>query len=323
MERRMFLAASALLAAAAPAGAIAQTDWPRRPIRIVLPAGPGGTSDVLIRAITDALTRELGQPIVVDNRPGAGGTLAATVVAAAESDGSVFMMNSLATHGIGPNLYKLGFDVDRDVAAVALLAQMPNVLYVRADFPARSVEELIAWGRRNPGKLSYASAGQGTTLHLSGVKLAQATGLDLLHVPYNGAAPAVQSVLRGETSFSFENVGGVIGQIKGGAARALAVTTHARTEQLPDVPTLIESGLKDFDVSTWFGIVGPGKVPAPIVQRFAAALERVMKDPEILERIRRFGADPRFMGPAEFDRFMRDERVQWGRVVKAAGVQVN
>jgi tripartite-type tricarboxylate transporter receptor subunit TctC len=322
MDRRTALAATALLATAAT-GTIAQTDWPRRPIRIVLPAGPGGTSDVFLRAMTDALTRELGQPIVVDNRPGAGGTLAAGVVANAEPDGSVFMMNSLATHGIGPSLYKLGFDVDRDVTAVALLAQMPNVLYVRADFPARSVEELIAWGRRNPGKLSYASSGQGTTLHLSGVRLAQATGLDMLHVPYNGAAPAVQSVLRGETTFSFENVGAVIGQIRGGSARPLAVTTAVRSEQLPDVPTMGEAGIPGFDVSTWFGIVGPGKVPAPIVQRFAAVLERVMKDPEILERTRRIGAEPRFMGSAEFDRYMREERAQWSRVVKAAGVQVN
>jgi tripartite-type tricarboxylate transporter receptor subunit TctC len=323
MDRRRFVAVAGILAATASSCATAQADWPRRPIRMVLPAGPGGTSDVFMRSMTDALARELGQQIVVDNRPGAGGTLAAGIVAAAEPDGSVFMMNSLATHGIGPNLYRLGFDVDRDVTAVALLAQMPNVLYVRADFPARTVGELIAWGGRNPGKLSYASAGQGTTLHLSGVKLAQASGLELLHVPYNGGAPAIQSVLRGETHFSFENVGAVIGQIKGGTVRPLAVTTLVRSEQLPDVPTMIESGLPGFDVSTWFGIVGPGRLPASIAQRFAAVLERVTATPDILERIRRIGAEPRFLGPAEFDRLMRDERAQWGRVVKAAGVQVN
>lgn len=322
MERRRFVVVTTALAAVAT-GALAQPDWPKRPIRVLLPSGPGGTSDVLLRAMTDALSRELGQPIVVDNRPGAGGTLAAGLAAAAEPDGGTFMMNSLATHGIGPNLYRLAFDVERDVTAVALVAQMPNVLYVRADFPARTVGELIDWGRRNPGKLGYASAGQGTTLHLSGVKLAQATGLELLHVPYNGAAPAVQSVLRGETSFSFENVGAVIGQIRGGAAKALAVTTPARAEQLPEVPTMAEAGVPGFDVSTWFGIVGPGKLPAPIAQRFAAALERVTQEPEIVERLRRMGAEPRFMGPAAFDRYMRDERAQWGRVVKAAGVQVN
>jgi tripartite-type tricarboxylate transporter receptor subunit TctC len=323
MDRRFFLASAGALAGFSAPGAWAQTDWPRRPIRVILPAGPGGTSDIFMRAMIDALTRELGQPLVVDNRAGAAGTLAAGLVAAAEPDGSVFMMNSLATHGIGPNLYKLAFDVDRDVAAVAMLAQMPNVLYVRPDFPARNVEELIAWGRRNPGKLSYASSGQGTTTHLSGVKLAQASGLDLLHVPYNGGAPAVQSVLRGETSFSFENVGAVMSQIQGGLARPLAVTTLVRAEQLPQVPTMAESGLPGFDVSTWFGMVGPGRLPASVAQRFASVLERVIKEPEIVERMRRFGAQPRFMGPADFQRFMQEERLQWGRVVKAAGVQVN
>lgn len=323
MDRRGFITSVGAFTALTVSETFAQTDWPKRPIRILLPAGPGGTSDIFMRAMVNSLNLELGQPIVVDNRPGAAGTLAAGLVAAAEPDGSVFMMNSLATHGIGPNLYKLAFDVDRDVTPVALLAQMPNVLYVRADFPARNVEELIAWGRRNPGKLSFASSGQGTTLHLSGVKLAQVTGLDLLHVPYTGGAQAVQSVLRGETSFSFENVGAVIGQIEGGTVRPLAVTTLVRSEQLQHVPTLSEAGLQGFDVSTWFGIVGPGKLPAPIVQRFAAVLERVTKEPEILERMRRFGAQPRFMGPTEFQRFMREERAQWGRVVKASGVQVN
>ena len=232
------------------------------------------------------------------------------------------MMNSLATHGIAPALYKLSFDPERDVSAVSLLVQMPNVLYVRSDFPANDVQQLLDYGRRNPGKLAYASSRQGTTTHLSGARLSAASGIEMLHVPYNGAAPAIQAVLRGDASFAFENIGAVIGQIRGGALRALAVTASARSIQLPEAPTMAEAGVQDFEVATWFGIVGPGGVPRPIVERFSQALEKVMQQPSSAERAARLGAEPRFLGPTQFDALMRKEREQWRKAVRAAGLKV-
>ena len=322
LGRRAMLAAITSSALGLGSSLSAQEAWPRRPIRVILPAGPGGTSDILLRALSEPLAAELGQPIIVDNRPGAGGSVAASAVARADPDGSTFMMNSLATHGIAPALYKLSFEPDRDVTAVALLVQMPNVLYVKADFPATSVQLLLEYGRRNPGKLAYSSSGQGTTTHLSGARLAASMGNEMLHIPYNGAAPAVQAVLRGDASFAFENLGAVVGQIRGGALRPLAVTAPSRSVQLPEVPTMAEAGVPDFEVSTWFGVVGPGGVPRPITDRFSQALEKVMQQPSIVERAARLGAEPRFMGAAAFDAFMRKEREQWRRTVQAAGIKV-
>lgn len=322
MKRRLFVGSVAALGLSASRSSWSQEAWPRRPIRIIIPSGPGGTSDILLRALSEPLGSELGQSIVVDNRPGAGGAVAAAAVARAEPDGSTFMMNSLATHGIAPALYKLPFDPDRDVTAIALLVQMPNVLYVRSDFSAANLQQLLEFGRRNPGKLSYSSAGQGTTLHLSGARLAAATGIDMLHVPYNGAAPAVQAVLRGEVTFAFENIGAVVGQIRGGLLRPLAVTAATRSVQLPDVPTMAEAGMNGFEIATWFGIVGPGGVPKPIVERFGLALERVMHQADTVERAARLGAELRFLNATAFEAFMRQERAQWRGAVQAAGIKV-
>lgn len=322
MKRRSLIKALAIAPALAGGPGYGQEGWPRRPIRIIVPSGPGGTSDILLRALAEPLGAELGQSVVVDNRPGAGGTVAAAAVARADPDGSTFMMNSLATHGIAPALYKLSFDPERDVSAVALLVQMPNVLYVRSDFPVQTVTQLLDYGKRNPGKLAYSSSGQGTTTHLSGARLSVASGIDMLHVPYNGAGPAVQAVLRGEVSFAFENIGAVVGQIRGGALKPLAVTAAARSVQLPDVPTTSESGLPGFEIATWFGVVGPGGLARSIVERFSQAWETVMRQPASVERAMRLGAEPRFLGAAAFDAFMRSERDQWREAVKAAGIKV-
>lgn len=217
MDRRMLVQALALLSAISSSLLRAQETWSRHLIRIIVPSGPGGTSDILLRALAEPLGAELDQSIIVDNRPGAGGTVAAAAAARADPDGSTFMMDSLATRGIAPAMYKLSFDPDRDVSAVALLVQMRNVLYVRSDFPAGSVQQLLEFGRRNPGKLSYSFSGQGTTTHLSGARLATVSAMDTLHVPYNGAGPAVQAVLPGEVSFAFENIGAVVARF--GAVR--------------------------------------------------------------------------------------------------------
>lgn len=324
MKRCRFLAtlaATVALCTALPSAA--QDDWPRKPIRVILPAGPGGTSDILMRRLGEQLGRQLGQPIVIDNRPGAGGTVAATLAAQAEPDGYTFMMNSVATHGIAPFMYKLRFDPERDVAGVAQVAFTPNVLYVRKDSPLKSVRELIAHAKANPGKLSYASAGSGTSLHLAAVQFSLLAGLDLVHIPFNGAAPAMQSVLAGDTAFAFENSIAVMGHLRAGTLLPLAVTTAARARELPEVPTLAEAGVPGFDSASWFGLVAPGATPRPIVDKMAAAVESALKDPQMQDAMRKLGAEPLYRGPREFDVYMKSERQKLAGVVKASGAKVD
>ncbi|MDB5894840.1 MAG: Tricarboxylate transport protein TctC, partial [Rhodoferax sp.] len=279
-RRRTLAATGTLLALGSLRQAWAQpTDWPKKPIRIIVPSGPGGSSDILLRLMTEPLARLLGQPIVVDNKPGAGGTLAATLAAQAEPDGYTLMMNSVATHGIGPSMYKLRFDPDAGVTGICELAATANVLYVRRDSPLKTMHELVAYAKANPGKLNYASSGAGTSLHLSAVAFAQAAGIEVTHIPYNGAAPAMQAVLGGDAAFSFENATPMMGQIRGGTVLPLAVTTASRASQLPDVPTVAEAGLAGFEVASWFGIVAPGGLPRLLVDRLSVAFDQVLKQP--------------------------------------------
>lgn len=309
--------ACALTAASQPA--FAQADWPTRPVRVLVPSGPGGTSDIFMRLLAGHVGKALGQPVVVENRPGAGGTVAASLAARAEPDGYTFMMNSVGTHGISPAMYKLSFDPDRDVAAVARLAATPNVLYVRKDSPIRTVRQLLDHARAHPGQVTYASSGQGTAGHLSAVRLAMSAGLDLVHVPYNGAAPAIQSVLQGQVTMAFENAAPLMGQIRGGTVVPLAVTSATRSTQLPQVPTMAEAGVPDFEITSWFGVVGPAGTPVKIVERFSTALQDALREPEVIAAIQRLGSDPSFAGPAEFDAFMKAERARWLPIVKASG----
>lgn len=316
-----FLTFLALSTIAVPS--FAQSDWPKRAIRVILPSGPGGTSDIFMRLLSDNVSKSLGQPVIVDNKPGAGGTLAATLVAQSEPDGYTLMMNSVATHAIGPAMYKLKFDPDKNVTAVAQLAYSANVLYVRKDSQFKSVRELITYARANPGKLNYASSGSGTSLHLAAVEMGLLSGLDMVHIPYNGAAPAIQAVLSGDAAFAFENSMALMGQIRGGSVIPLAVTTSRRIPQLANVPTMIESGAQGFDISSWFGVVAPGGTPKPIVDKIAAAFERALKDSQISEQISKLGADVLFMPPADFDAYMKSERQKWAAIVRASGAAVN
>ncbi len=324
MRRSQFLklAASSVLMPAV-FGVQAQEDWPRKAIKIIMPAGPGGTSDVLLRLMTEHLAKSLGQPIVTDYKPGAGGTLAATLGAQADPDGYTLMLSSAATHGIAPWMYKLKFDADKDVAGVAHMAFTPNVLYVRKDSQFKSVRDLVVYAKANPGKLNYSSSGNGTSLHLSAVQFGLLAGVQCVHVPYTGAAPAMQAVIAGDTQFSFENSISIMGQIRGGTVVPLAVTTTTRSPQLPDVPTMVEAGVPGFNISSWFGVVAPAATPRAVVDKLALAFERALKDPQVAEGIRKTGAEPMYIGPREFDAFMRAERQKWETVVKASGAKVS
>src|SRR4051812_26876425 len=262
------------------AGAAAAGPYPDKPIRLLVPYPPGGITDVLTRSVAELLRKELGQPVIVDNKPGANTALAAQALAASPADGYTIMMAAAATVVMNPLLNpKLGYDPARDFTAVGRVAETPLVLVVRTESPARTLADLIATAKAKPGDSSFASTGMGSTLHLAGELLQLETGTQMLHVPYKGSAPALNGVLGGETQFMIDSVGSSIPLIKGGKLRAIAVTSAKRLPALPDVPTVAESGVPGFDVSTWFGLLVPKQTPPAIVTRLNAAIAVAVRDP--------------------------------------------
>ena len=310
---------AALVAGMGTAGA--QTAYPSKPIRIVAPFAPGGLADVLARATGERLQRSLGQPVIVENRPGAGGNVGADVVARAEPDGHTLLMSSAGILTINEFLYeKMAFDPRTALVPVSIVAEMPMLLVVRADLPARDAREFIAAAKEK--QLFYGSPGHGTTGHLGMELFMHATKLKLQHVPYKSAAEAVQAALAGQTQAMFDNPPTVLSQIRSGGLRALGVAAKQRLEVLPHVPTLSESGVPGFEASSWFGLVAPAKTPAPIVERIAAETAAAVKAPDM--EIRFTGLGARLVGntPAEFARRVAAERASWGEVIKAAGIKL-
>jgi len=312
---------AALVAAVWAAGAGAQGAYPSKPVRIVAPFAPGGLADVLARATGERLQRTLGQPVIVENRPGAGGNVGADVVARAEADGHTLLMSSAGILTINEFLYeKMAFDPRTAFAPVSIVADMPMLLVVRADQPARDAREFIRLAKEKP--LFYGSPGHGTTGHLGMELFMHATGIKLQHVPYKSAAEAVQAALAGQTAAMFDNPPTVMAQLKSGGLRALGVAAKERIAPLPNVPTLSESGVSGFEASSWFGLVAPAKTPAPIVERLAADTALAVKDPEMQKRFADLGA--RLVGdtPAQFAQRIAQERARWGEVIKAARIKL-
>jgi tripartite-type tricarboxylate transporter receptor subunit TctC len=321
-RRQAALAAAATLLSA-PRALRAQQGWPEKPIRYVIGGAAGGVSDIFLRIMEARLRERLGQPLVIDPRPGAGGMLGAEVVARSAPDGYSFYVNHIASHGIGPSLYKrLSFDPLKDLPGVARLAFLPNVLIVKGDGPIRSVPELIAFIKANPAKATFASAGVGTSSHLSGVLLGLRTGTEVTHVPYRGTAPSMAAVMNGEVLFAIDNAPASRQQVLAGMLRGLAVSTAKRSATMPEIPTLEEQGVPDFDVASWYGIVAPAAVPRPIFDRLGAELVAALEDPAIAQRYRDFGADPAPLTSAPYDAFMRAEVAKWAPVVRASGASV-
>jgi tripartite-type tricarboxylate transporter receptor subunit TctC len=318
------LLAGALAAPAAPAFAQA---WPARPIRFVVPYPPGGPLDQVARALAEQLRAPLGQPLTVENRPGAGGNIGADLVAKAAPDGYAIVMGAVATHAINPYLYaKMPYDANRDFAPVTRIAIVPNVLVLNPataeKLGIRSVGDLIAYARRNPGKLNYASGGNGSAGHLAGELLEAQAGVSMVHIPYGGAAPAQLGLLAGQTDLMFDNLASATPQIRAGKLKAFAVTTAQRSSFFPELPTIAEGGLKDFDISTWFGVFAPAGTPAPIVERLNAEFTKALASPEIRERLAKMGAEPAPLDPEAFGRFVRVEQAKYQRVVKASGARI-
>jgi len=305
------------------ANAAAQS-YPTRPIRLVVPYPPGGPLDIMARAIGQKLTEAWSQPVVVDNRAGAGGNIGADLVAKSPADGYTLLMGAVATHAINPTLYgKVPYDPIRDFAPVALVAQVPNVLVVNPAVPARTVRELIELARAKPGTLNFGSGSTGSTGHLAGELFNTMAGVKMVHIPYKGGAPAMADLLAGQVQLMFDNLANALPNVKAGRLRALAVTTLARSPAVPDLPTVAESGLPGFDLTTWFGLMVPAATPPEIVARLNAEIVRALAARDLRERLEKMGAEvPINNTPEHFAAFIRSEAAKYAKVVKDSGATV-
>ena len=319
---RLTLACSILLCAT---GAGAQGSYPNRPITIIVGFSAGGTTDIITRLISDELRKGLGQPIIIENKPGAGGNIGGEIVAKAKPDGYTLLMGSVGPLAINASLYKrMPYDNLKDLTPITLVAHVPNMLVVNPrTVPAQTFQEFVALAKANPNKYFYASTGSGTSSHLSGVLLNLLAGLDLTHVPYKGAV-ALNDVLSGEqVQCMFATIPSAIQLVRGGKLRALAVTSLRRSGGVPDVPTVAESGFPGFDASSWFGLVGPAGLPREIAQKIQTEVARILKDPGLREKFIQQGADPSGNTPEEFGQYMKDETAKWAKIVKASGAQAD
>jgi tripartite-type tricarboxylate transporter receptor subunit TctC len=324
--RRALMAGAAALAAALalPSPAAAQGACPTRTIRVIVPFPAGGTTDIFARHIGDRLAKAFGHNFVIDNRGGAGGNIGSDAVAKAEPDGYTLLVGTVGTHAINTSLYtRMPYDPVKDFAPVAYLAGVPNIMEVNPkNVKATTVQEFIAEAKAAPKKLSFASSGNGTSIHLSGEMFKQMTGVELVHVPYRGSAPAVNDLIAGQVDVMFDNLPSSIEQVRGGNLRAIAVTSLKRSVALPEVPTIDESGLPGFDASSWFAIFAPAKTPPEIVQKLNAEVLKALADPELQKRFADIGGEIRPYKPDELAAFVKAEIEKWAKVVKTSGAKI-
>ncbi len=299
-------------------------NYPVKAIRFVVPFPPGGPLDISARAIGQKLTEAWKQPVIIDNRPGAGGNIGADNVAKSAPDGYTLLMGAVSTHAINPNLYaKMPYDALRDFTPITLVTTVPNVLVVHPSVPAKNVRELIALAKARPGQLNFASGSTGSTGHLAGELFKVMAGVEMVHVPYKGAAPAVTDLVAGQVSLMFDNLASALPQIKAGRTRALAVTTLARSAMVSDLPTIDESGLKGFDLSTWFGVFAPAGVPPPLLGALHREITRALDTADLRSRLAAIGAQPTPNTPEAFAAFIKAEHAKYAQVIKASGAKVD
>ncbi len=319
----------ALAAALAVPMAVAQGAWPNKPVRIVVPFAPGGTTDILARTLAPELSKAFGQSFVVENRGGAGGNIGAEVVAKSPGDGYTLLMGTVGTHGINKSLYsKMPYDPQKDFAPITLVAGVPNVMVMSTkraqDLGINSVADFVKHAKANPGRLNMASSGNGTSIHLAGELFKARNGIFMTHIPYRGSGPAMTDLLAGNMDVMFDNLPSAMPHIKAGNLKAFAVTSAVRSEALPDVPTVAEAGrLPGFEASSWFGLLAPAGTPADIVNRLQQETAKALNLPAVKERLLAQGAIPSGNTPAEFTALIDAEIKKWEAVVKASGAKVD
>jgi tripartite-type tricarboxylate transporter receptor subunit TctC len=314
--------ALALAVAATTAEAVAQA-YPNRPVRMVVPLSPGGFADVPARVIAPRLSEALGQTVFVENKPGAGATIGTDFVAKSKPDGYTLLFTG-TPHVISPALYKnLPYDPLKDFAPVMLVASGPYVLVVNPQLPVRSVQELIAAAKAQPGKIDYASSGNGSAQHLVSALFTSMAGIDLNHVPYKGSGPAMQDLLSGQVKVSFAGIPNVMPSLKSGKLRALAVSTPKRSPDLPDVPTVAEAGVPGYDATLWLALLAPAGTPGDVVQKLYAEATKTLREPEVQKAIAATGVEVSILGPEELPAFLQSEADKWGKVARESGATIN
>ncbi|AVS96648.1 tripartite tricarboxylate transporter substrate binding protein [Paracidovorax avenae] len=320
---RRGLIAAAAACALLPGLAAAQA-FPSKPITIIVPFAAGGTTDILARIIAQGMGAELGQSVVVDNRAGAGGNIGGQVAARAPADGYTLFMGTVGTHAINAALYrKMPFDPVKDFAPLTRVANVPNLLVANPAQPFKTVQELIAYAKANPGKINFGSSGSGSSIHLSGELFKSMAKVDMQHVPYKGSASAVTDLLGNQIAIMFDNMPSAIQHVRSGKLRAIAVTTAKRSPELPDVPTIAESGVPGYEATSWFGMFAPAGTPAPVVAQLNATIVKVLSMPDIKKKLTEQGAEAAGETPAQFADFIQKESVKWGKVVRESGASVD
>jgi tripartite-type tricarboxylate transporter receptor subunit TctC len=320
MRLRRLLALAVALCACVPA--LAQT-WPDKPIKFVVAAGPGSSLDALARVIADKLKDRVGQSVVVENKPAAGGTVATAEVAKAAPDGYTMLLGFNGPLAFGPLLQKLPYDVQKDLAPVIITSSQPNVLAVNAQLPVKTLQELVAYAKSNPGKLAYASVGNGSSSHLNMELLKTMAGFDALHVPFNGSPPAVTATIQGETQMMFAVMQPLQPQIQAGKLRAIAVTTAKRFPLLPDLPAIAESGYAGFEALAWNGIMVPAGTPKPVIAKLNAEINAILKQPDVVAKMNAAGFDLIGGTPEDLGKLIRGETDTWAPVIKKVGLKID
>jgi tripartite-type tricarboxylate transporter receptor subunit TctC len=305
------------------AGAALPQDYPSRPIRIIVPFPAGGTADLLARQIGQTMSEALRQQVVIENRTGAGGNIGADLAAKSKPDGYTLLMGTVSTHAINPNLYpRMPYDAVKDFAPVTMVAKMPNLLVVHPSVPAKNVAELIALAKARPGALAFASAGNGTSQHLSGELFKKMAGVDMIHVPYKGNAPAVTDLVGGQVQVMFDNIPVSLQQVRAGKLRPLAVTGPLRSPVLPGLPTLAEAALPGYSITSWFGLYVPSGTSPQIIERLNREANKALANAQFRRRLSDQGMEPAGGTPGQFADFMRAELVKWGKIVRESGARV-
>jgi tripartite-type tricarboxylate transporter receptor subunit TctC len=318
LKRFFILLIAALACTALPALA----EYPDKPVKIIVPYPPAGTTDILARLIAQRLSERMKQPFVIENRPGASGAIGSVAVAKSPADGYTLLMGTLNSHGINPALFKnLPYDAGKDFAPITIVGSTPNVLAVHPSVPARNLAELLALARAKPGSLNFGSTSQGGSPHMSGELLKSLTGVDIAHIPYKGAGPMLIDLIGGQVQMGFDNLPSSIGHIRSGKIRAIAVTTAQRFPGTPEIPTMAESGVPGYEVSAWFGLLAPAGTPKPVIDALYASIAAILRQPEVMKQLFDLGAEPGGNTPEAYARQIAADVEKWKKVVAATGVK--